>query len=142
MTLEKIQRYGDLIPGIPFSAVARHPLGDEHDWLRANDMRPEDCTSADLYWHSDAIVAFVAIQAGQERLFATYCKRPDVDIPHSFFVKIQAPFITSQTVVAVLGWLSKWIGHHMVEIFEGKPEKVWYIAAFDISKHLEEPPET
>jgi hypothetical protein len=58
---ERIRVYGEFFPDIPFDAVIRHPLADEHDWLRAHHTRPEDCWSVDLNWALGDLAAFVQI---------------------------------------------------------------------------------
>lgn len=105
----KIRRFGDPVEGIPFFAVALHPLADETTWLRENGARPEDCTHVDLYWQIEDRVAFVSISAGMAEGFANYYQRADLADPDTFYVTTQAPMIGTRELARILSALQGWI---------------------------------
>lgn len=136
MCVELIQRYGPLIPNIPFQAVAARPLADEHARLRDQGMSPIDCMSVNIYWAIDDVVAFVLIKAGDPVPVATYQRRRDrhIDIPHSFYIRLAGGPITTNTIVVVLTRLARWITGPRDGLRAAPADVKIMVASHDISK--------
>lgn len=132
--LELIEGYGERMVG-PFDAVALHPTADEVEWLRAHDMRPEDCVHVDVYWAGSGFFALIAIAANQTEAFTTYwVSEGDMDIPHRFFVSLSTGPITFAIIGETLTWLSRWMDEYGRVLRYAWFEGARRIADFDICR--------
>lgn len=128
-----IYNYGAAIPGIPFEAVALHPMADEEEWLRAAGMKPEECTDVDLYWlYRDSVIFVSLVARPGTPPFVSRWYRPDLPNAVGFHVSTQCAAIDSSIVVTVLSWLSKWID--TATIADGRSESLHVISNSDVAK--------
>lgn len=71
--LNRLKRYGELMPDSPFNYVTLHPLADEPEMLLKLGISAEECISCDLYLVYFNYFIFVSIWNSPSDIFGEEC---------------------------------------------------------------------
>ncbi|MBS1793095.1 MAG: hypothetical protein JSS81_04530 [Acidobacteria bacterium] len=111
--IKKLRRYGELLSGVGFDVVARHPLADEAEWLEKLDLRPDDCDSCEIIRALGNKLVFVSFfsTAGTTKEAHVYYRfdREALFGGHHFHVATRKRPLTKKHIENGLEFLFRWL---------------------------------
>ncbi|MDR2873022.1 MAG: hypothetical protein LBV45_11030 [Xanthomonadaceae bacterium] len=81
---------------LPCAYIPAHPFGDEILFLKPLRMRPEDCSTVEIWWGIDGDAAVLSCHADPKRGRTLYRARPPDQEERGLYLDalIKAPYVT------------------------------------------------